>query len=270
MQTLLRFGRAADAGAVIVTITTLLLLTSCASAGFTEAPDRGGPLFGGTKDPCPPQKQDSNGKWVKVPPDNSADKNVMSHPDGRKDWFEGQWKFQEGDRDLIVTKWCVNTKTPHDDYYTVEIQASTGDTERTLVPAGDEQTCAFTNGKNEPSGFQGKPFDKLPSRIDWISANPHTEFADTAPLVDSRKVIWEIKPDQSDVVKGVIEKATDGTITLSGSFKVAGGYKTADALTATERDEVVSDFKKERAALAEKYSDSIKPDPPGDPTVCLD
>src|SRR5205807_4820719 len=77
------------------------------STGLTPPPDRGDD-FNGRQDACPPlKKHPDGGAPDRIPPNDSHDKNASGHSNGAKDYFEGSWKFKRGDKDLIVTRWCI-------------------------------------------------------------------------------------------------------------------------------------------------------------------
>lgn len=85
-------------------------------AGFTPAPDRG--VNFSTN--CPP-----NQNGVKAPPGDARDKDV--NDDGTDDYFMGEWKFVEGNKDLIVRRWCINRPMVaghFDDFFSFEVITS--------------------------------------------------------------------------------------------------------------------------------------------------
>ena len=94
-------------------------------------------------DRCPPNQ----GNHIKVEPDptlGDKDKNG----DGDLDYFQGEWKFVDGDTDVVVRQWCMNggppAPPPHaavHDFYAFEITTSTGNTETTrIAPSQDTMT----------------------------------------------------------------------------------------------------------------------------------
>jgi hypothetical protein len=91
---------------------------------------------------CPPCRgvYDDMGKlkdYIKIDPDASyGDK---QHGRTLKDYFLGEWKFVEGDTDLVVRFWCVNggPRKPSGafgDFYAYELATSTKGTETTRIP----------------------------------------------------------------------------------------------------------------------------------------
>ena len=103
-------------------------------------------------DTCPPGRAefDDQGKlkkFTKVDPDptlGQGNQKDQSHTSTRVDYFLGEWKFVEGDTDLIVRKWCMNGG-PQDrslhDFYAYEVATSTKDKETTrIAPSGGTAT----------------------------------------------------------------------------------------------------------------------------------
>jgi hypothetical protein len=94
-----------------------------ANGGFTPPPDRNGPAPGlGDNVNCPPGPDAS----TKGDPDAGlGDSDVNG--DGSLDYFMGEYKFIEGDKDLLVRKWCINLEADEgnfNDFFTFELITS--------------------------------------------------------------------------------------------------------------------------------------------------
>jgi len=96
---------------------------------------------------CPPGRctRDAKGEitsFTKIDPDPTlssvpAQKDQDKNGDGRVDYFMGEWKFVEGDTDLIIRKWCLNGGPPNGafhDAYAFELATSTGNQEHQRIP----------------------------------------------------------------------------------------------------------------------------------------
>lgn len=89
--------------------------------GYIPAPER----HGGFGKACPPYDAKilpgtKRQQRVKQPTDDPHDRNIKPHADGRKDYYRGEWRFLEGQRDFIVREWCIN-EDPGTDPKTGEI-----------------------------------------------------------------------------------------------------------------------------------------------------
>lgn len=102
----------------VLTLGAGLLLSAVAAQGqgVTPPPDRPG----NNDRACPPGPGNQ-----KATPNDPKDKDVNG--DKRTDYFMGEWKFIEGDKDLVVRKWCINkpqgTNT-FNDFFSFEILTS--------------------------------------------------------------------------------------------------------------------------------------------------
>lgn len=110
-------------------------------------------------------------------------------------------------------------------------------------------------GKNLSSGFEKVEEivkkGELPTRIDWISKNPHSG-GDKRPSDDVEKTIYEVKEDGT-VTRGTIVQKSGGTFDFGGEFKVNGTFKNIRELTQEDKQKILSDFELELAALNALY-----------------
>jgi hypothetical protein len=124
--------------ALMFTVIVLHIIAQQEEGGHTPAPDRPG---GDRDHSCPPNpKRAGDGTIGKDAADQARDMDVNS--DGRADYFMGEYKFIEGDRDLLVVRvWCINHEPTQDvpatpeneeaynDFFTFEILTSLRDVE---------------------------------------------------------------------------------------------------------------------------------------------
>ena len=102
-------------------------------------------------DTCPPGRctRDAQNKitaFTKIDPDPrltnvAAQKDQDKNGDGRVDYFLGEWKFVEGNKDVIVRKWCLNGGPPNGafhDAFSFEIATSLNGTETQQVKPSNE------------------------------------------------------------------------------------------------------------------------------------
>ncbi|GEM_PF-6024637 len=129
------------AAAVAISTTMFSPKDSLAQGGYTPPPNRGS-----SSTTCPPGNRDATGKFTKAKANDPRDKDVNG--DGTADYFMGEWKFVDGDNDLIVREWCINkAETPDDpttpqnerrfhDYFTQEIITSLKGVETPRISPG--------------------------------------------------------------------------------------------------------------------------------------
>lgn len=184
-----------------------------------------------------------------------GDKNVGG--DAKLDYFMGEWKFDDGTKDLIIRKWCINVdkdpaKTFFSDFFSFEVITSLRGVE-TVRKTPNSPQCPYDGGINLPSGFEDKKdFTQLPPRVDWISGNPVADRANRIhPDEDYRKTIVDILADQT-VAEGTIRVKKDKPFAdsdFSGKFKIGNAVKDANTLTAADKKILEDDFKQEKANL---------------------
>ena len=147
---------------LLVSAACLTLTPPLTAQGFTPPPTRKACVGGTMKDKvctkdadcpgggsckdlecndwCPPARCTFDAKgnvtsYRKIEPDASyGDK---PHTNTLTDYFLGEWKFVEGNNDVIIRKWCLNGGPPNgafQDAYSVEIATSTGEKETTRIP----------------------------------------------------------------------------------------------------------------------------------------
>lgn len=131
--------------AVIHSLAFLVLPTTDSYAqqegGYTPAPDRPG---GDRDNWCPPNgKFNQTGPPTRDEPNDPRDKDVDNadgdnDPATGKDYYMGEYKFVEGDNDLIVRIWCIRTPLGEvfTDYFTHEIITSFRGEETVRVAPG--------------------------------------------------------------------------------------------------------------------------------------
>ena len=256
---------------------------SGATLTHKERPDRNGDLPGKGEgvNSCPPY-------YIKVPDDPSTpdidetekitpppdpskgDKNVDdsdNDDDGDEtdpedlDYFMGEYKFVEGDINLIIREWCVDSGEPLGWFFTWEVYTSIledGEHVETRKINATAANCPYLGGQNISSGYKDKKEgEPIPKKIDWISKNPHPE-GDIAPDEDYQKRIIIIKDDQT-VAKGKIIKHPTGEFTLSGEFQVGDEFKRARDLTEKERQKIITEiFEPEKKAVDDYYRKTEK------------
>jgi hypothetical protein len=241
---------------VLLSLATLLLI---AGASLAQAPQSPGVTLQGGFTPAPDREGDNDRNCPPGPGNSKAEAN---HPndkdvneDGIVDYYMGEYKFIEGRLDLIVRIWCISLQEEEgsfNDFFTHEIITSLDGTETPRVTPG-APTWPFHGGKNLSSGYEKQPFDKVPTRVDWISGNPHAT-GDTRPNIDTEKTIYDVKSDQT-VAAGKITRTESSppVYTFSGEFKIGTGYKNASDLTEADKQTLIADFEKERQDLDKIY-----------------
>ncbi len=194
------------------------------------------------------------------PPDVKRSGNFKGQKKSWTDYYLGSWTFIEGDEDLTVTRWCkgeLNKGGGIFYYYSLEISTSvhTKDT-WTMTPriSPTDHCCPYDGGKNRRSGLPGPKkapkdyFKKIPSRVDWISRNPHLEGG-IFPEQDGQKIIYWVNPDRT-IVKGKITKRNDkrppDNYEFEGDFVVGEGKpKPVKDLSPDDKKELIKDFDSE-------------------------
>lgn len=238
-------------------MSTIAALAWCAILALTSpnalADKKGPPDREGNNDASCPPGPDSPPRKA-VPDPALGDKNVGG--DAKLDYFMGEWKFDDGTKDLIIRKWCINvTKDPakkfFSDFFSFEVITSLRGVE-TVRKVPDTPQCPYDGGINLPSGFEDrKDFTRLPPRVDWISGNPVKDRATRLhPDEDYRKTIVDILADQQ-VATGTIRVKKGKSFAESGfegKFKVEDGtVKNAGDLTAADKKFIEKDFNQEKS-----------------------
>lgn len=121
--------------AAVVAAGVIALLDSdfaLAAGGRTPAPKRDGMENWN----CPPSKPGGSGGWTKIEPTDPKDKDVNG--DGRKDYYGGEWKFDDPatGKDLIVRQWCIDGPGLNSAYWSLEIITSMNGVETPRVAPG--------------------------------------------------------------------------------------------------------------------------------------
>ena len=251
----------------------MLLGTLNAYAGKMDPPDRNGAVAGvGSNTTCPPGPV----RGTKGAPDAAlGDKDVDG--DGTSDFYMGEWKYDDGNKDLIIREWCINRPVQANgsfgDFFSVEIITSLKGVETVRKEPKDIQ-CPYTGGRNLPSGYENqKDFTKVPPRIDWLSGNP---VAGRGNLLDEdyRKTIVSILDDQT-VAQGKIKVKKDKSFNeseFSGKFKIGDKVVDAGDLTNADKKVLEDDFKQEKSNLKRHYPGVLADagSPGGDHLVDMD
>lgn len=262
MNTVLRNCFSATVGFACC-LALLLALPSNLLADKINPPDR----VGDHDADCPP------GLWYpvrKAPTDNPRDEDVDNHDgDGDKttgkDYFMGEWKFDDGTKDLIIRKWCLSRDIGDDgvpnDFFSIQVITSLNGEETERKKPTDAQ-CPYDRGLNLSSGFEKqKDQTVLPTRVDWISGNPVED--PTTPDdergnrkdEDYQKTIVDVLNDQT-LVEGKIKVKKDKSFAESvfeGKFKIGDEVKNGDKLSDADKKFLEDDFKQEKSNLKLEY-----------------
>jgi hypothetical protein len=110
------------------TVWLSLAFPFASQAQYTKPPFRGA-----NSTSCPPILNfgpPPPGYRIAKPDKDRGDKDVNG--DGIMDWFMGEWKFIDGIKDLIVTKWCIGGNKE----FSFQINTSKGGTQTVAVPPG--------------------------------------------------------------------------------------------------------------------------------------
>lgn len=226
------------------------LLPASASAQVVKAPNRNGAAPGDNTS-CPPGP---NATTKGVPAAGLGDKDVDG--DGTDDFFMGEWKFVQGNRNLVVRKWCINKPAAASgafgDFFSTQVLTSLNgvDTEK-LKPT--QAFCPFDGGRNLPSGFEDKKdFTKIPPRLDWISGNPKAPNRKNAPDEDYRKRLVTVL-DNGEIVFGTMSRDKDKKITFTGQFRIGNQTKNAADLTDADKKILQKDVEQEVSDVTNLY-----------------
>jgi hypothetical protein len=222
-------------------------------ADKTDAPDRNGADPGlGDNNSCPPGPTSAR----KGTPDAAlGDKDADG--DGTVDFYMGEWKFDDGIKDLIIRKWCINRIPKADsfgDFFSFEVITSLRGVETVRKKPTDPQ-CPYDGGRNLPSGFEDKKdYDKVPERVDWLSGNPVTNRGNRL-TEDYQKTIVTILEDQT-VAEGKMKVLKDKPFKdseFSGRFKIGDKVVNAGDLADADKKVLEDDFKQEKSDLKRLY-----------------
>jgi len=198
-------------------------------------------------------------KWITPAPDPKyGDKNADKSDDdgdGKKgddpnkpdydaddlDYFMREYKFVEGDIDLIIRDWCITDNGPAGSFHAWEILTSKLEGETHIenpVWNATKPNCPYYNGHNISSGYKHEKEygEHIPKKIDWISKNPHRGDNDNAPDEDYQKRIHWIKDDGTMATGKIINKGDN--FEYSGEFKVGDQYKKAKDLTPEDKKKI--------------------------------